>query len=720
MKPNPTQTTRPKNTTRLHLACIALYAIASLIAVWLTVMPIAITTAQMRGFSGFDGVESTPDGATTFRWAGADATLTSASPRSGWSIAHLNVIAADPQAILMLGQANQPLATFAVRSDTFRRYQTLVRLPHASADSQSFTFQTTPSLPRDGRTLGIALASFRIQPTLSLIPGAPPLSWIVTVLLSAVVLAVRATQGHWSLRTVGLACLGCAAPWILALAGIVPVHTASLAAGAALIGMVAALRAARRGMPRVVATERWLRRQWATRRGWGSFFLWLCLVVTVLIISRLWPVYASHGIWGSAGFVACLAVSPIILALRSRRIHIPIWAVVVLAGLATIALLSVYWVIYQRQIDGAMASDLPFHMDDARRLMSGKALVRYTVWVDGQAEVTTRFGNRWVSIPHPWFHWSIGTIAWLMRDPYYHRALPVTLILYQLASMVILALVMQRMAGTRVHWAWIWLTSLLLCVVAPVYLPDVNRFIYRGQGSVTIFHNATTIVAKPVTWAAILLAFALLRPQSRQRLWLLEPLAVLAMIAATLAKPNGPMAIVPALWVLLAVLWLRRDRMSLHAGWLIGPTVAALVVLVVQSTVRSNGGSDFGISWMTVIELSSPAPVLSMLQLVAFPLLTILLTPLLWRDRLSMGILLAFVIAVLQYFIFVEPAKITANNFAWGLRIIVPLLFACTLGVLFRERHTGLRLHLLALVLTAHLLAGVLYLIQLLTKYSYQ
>jgi hypothetical protein len=64
-------------------------------------------------------------------------------------------------------------------------------------------------------------------------------------------------------------------------------------------------------------------------------------------------------------------------------------------------------------------------------------------------------------------------------------------------------------------------------------------------------------------------------------------------------------------------------------------------------------------------------------------------------------------------------ANISANNFAWGMRIIVPLLFACTLGVVLRTRPTGARGLLLALILTAHVLAGVLYLVQLLTTASY-
>jgi hypothetical protein len=352
-------------------------------------------------------------------------------------------------------------------------------------------------------------------------------------------------------------------------------------------------------------------------------------------------------------------------------------------------------------------------------LLLDKALVRYAVWVNGQVEVTTNGGNRWVSIPHPLFHWSIGAIAWLMRDVYYHRALPVTLLLYQIASMVILAVVLWRMAGPRIHWASVWLASLLLGVVAAVYVPDVNAMIYRGQGSVTVFHNATTIVAKPVTWAALLLALALLRPQTRQRLWVVVPLALLMMVAATLAKPNGPLAIVPALWIFVALLWLGRARIPIHAAWLIGPTVAALVVLVLQSTVRSNGGSDFAIAWLQAAALSSPAPYLSVLQLVAFPLATILVTPLLWRDRLTLVVGLSFVIAVVQYFVFVEPANISANNFAWGMRIIVPLLFVCTLGVVLRTRPTGARGLLLALILTAHVLAGVLYLVQLLTTASY-
>ncbi len=698
---------------------VALYVIGSLLGVWLQAVPFSSDITNQRVFTGFDGVEVTPDGQTVFRWAGAQSTLSGPATRSGWTIVDVYAAAATPFAQLRLTSQDTLLTSFAMQSGAFRHYRALSWLPPTGGDVRRYTFSVAPVTQSGGRDVGVALAQLTIRSAALGIPARPPITWLVAIVLSGFLLGSVGQRACWSHLRSAISVIAVLSPWIVVLTHLLPLQLALLAAGGCVLLATIGVTALRRELPRLAALERRLRHTWPARSAFHQMVLWILLGIFALIIIRVWPAYVLLGSWGMVGFFAILIVYPMVLWIRARNVTIPHWVAIAGAAAATLGVMVVYWRIYQRQLDGSMMSDLPFHMDDARRLILGKGLVRYTVWVDGQAEVTTRYGNRWVSIPHPLFHWSIGAIAWFMGDTYYHRALPVTLMLYQLASMVILALVMQRMAGARVHWAWIWLTSLLLCVVAAVYLPDVNPFIYRGQGSVTVFHNATTIVAKPVTWAALLLAFALLRPQSRKRLWLLVPLAVLAMIAATLAKPNGPLAIVTALWVVLAVLWLRRDRIPLHAGWLIGPTVVAVVVLVLQSTVRSNGGSDFAISWMAAAALSSPEPILSVLQLVAFPLLTILLTPVIWRDRLSLGILLAFVIAVLQYFVFVEPANISANNFAWGMRIIVPLLFACTLGVLFRERHTGLRLHLLALVLTAHLLAGVLYLIQLLTTSSY-
>ncbi|RLT32620.1 MAG: hypothetical protein DWI55_04360 [Chloroflexi bacterium] len=698
---------------------VALYLLGSVLSLWLYAGSTLIRATDPRAFVGFDGVESSPDGQIVYRWDDAQPTIQIPAARPGWRIMVLQVVAAAPDAQLTVTSADTVLATSPLQNGAFRHYQQLVWLPPTTGDGHRFSLAVTPVVDTDGRTLGVAVAQFALQRTTLGLPGRPPLTWLFAVISSALLLAAVGARGRWSHSHSALVVCGFVAPWVLVLAGVAQFQLAIVGAGGCVLAVTVAVRALRQRVPALAAIERRVRRVWPTRPLFSQFVLWTLIGLVALLIVRVWPAYAAHGSWGMIGYFAVLLLYPLVVWLRLQRIQIVPWLGALVAGLGTIGLMVVYWRIYQRQLDGSMVSDLPFHMDDARRLMLDKALVRYAVWVNGQVEVTTQGGNRWVSIPHPLFHWSIGAIAWLMRDVYYHRALPVTLLVYQLASMVLLAVVMVRMAGPRIHWVWVWCVSLLLCVVAAIYVPDVNPMIYRGQGSVTVFHNATTIVAKPVTWAALLLALALLRPQTRQRLWVVIPLALLTMIAATLAKPNGPLAIVPALWILVALLWLVRARIPIHVAWLIGPSVAALVVLVLQSTVRSNGGSDFAIAWLQAAALSSPAPYLSVLQLVAFPLATILVTPLLWRDRLTLVVGLAFVIAVVQYLLFVEPANVSANNFAWGMRIVVPLLYACTLGVVLRTRPTGARGHLLGLVLTAHLLAGVLYLVQLLTTTSY-
>lgn len=698
---------------------VALYVLVSLLSLWLYAAPTKIYATDPRAFSGFDGVESTPDGLVGYRWGTAQPVIHIPAARPGWRILGMQAVAAAPDAHLTITSADTLLATIPLQSAAFRHYQQLIWLPPTTGDVHRFSLAVTPLVDTNGRTLGVAVAQFTLYRTTLGIPAQPPQTWLLAVVLSALLLAVVGQNGRWSHRRSALVVSGFLTPWVLVLVGAAQLQLAIVGAGGCVLAVTVTVLALRRHIPALAALERRLRRTWPTRPLLSQIVLWTMIGLVALLIARVWPAYAAHGSWGMIGYFAVLLVYPLIVLLRLRRIHVPQWLVVSLAALGTTGIMLVYWRITERQIDGSMMSDLPFHMDDARRLLLDKALVRYAVWVNGQVEVTTNGGNRWVSIPHPLFHWSIGAIAWLMRDVYYHRALPVTLLLYQIASMVILAVVLWRMAGPRIHWASVCLASLLLGVVAAVYVPDVNAMIYRGQGSVTVFHNATTIVAKPVTWAALLLALALLRPQTRQRLWVVVPLALLMMVAATLAKPNGPLAIVPALWILVALLWLGRARIPIHAAWLIGPTVAALVVLVLQSTVRSNGGSDFAIAWLQAAALSSPAPYLSVLQLVAFPLATILVTPLLWRDRLTLVVGLAFVIAVVQYFVFVEPANISAHNFAWGMRIIVPLLFTCTLGVVLRTRPTGARGLLLALILTAHMMAGVLYLVQLLTTASY-
>lgn len=711
-------TTPPATHLRASTVVLLVWCLAALLLTWHGSQRVLLAMGSERAGTGWYGRETTPDGATTFRWTAPDATLTVPAGSAGRVIHRLRLVAAVPATTLRLRVDDGAAQAFAVGTGGFRTYQLLGDVRVAWGDSRTVALHTTPAVADGSRTLGVAIADYRTQPA-SALPGVLPPLWAFAVVASSLLCgwAVR----RWGVGPAALCWLIGVAAWLAAAAGWVPYRALLLGSGGVLVLLAAALQQTRRLVAQALPVGRRLRRSLVLsprlRYAGAALGLSGCAVIVV----QMWPQASQDDVVGAILFSLILLGLPLLISLRTRlaRLAPPlVWSV---GMLATGALGYVFWRIYTRQIDGSMLSDLPLHMLDARRLVLGNVTVNYAVWVDGAVAYTTQSGNRWVSIPHPLFHWALGLVGFLMRDTVYWRALPVTLLLFQGLAVLLLYGLVRRMVGARLQAAWVWLAALSLHVVAAVYLPALNPFLYRGPGSVTIFHNATTIVAKPVSWLAAGLLLVVVAPRTQRR-WLWALTAAVAVVVATLAKPNGTLALLPALWLVLGGAWLAGKPLPRGVWWLVVPSLAALLLLAYQSTIRSNGGSDFAVGWLRAALLSSPHPYVSVLQLCAFPLLTLLLAPPLWRDRLTLVVVAACALAVVQYFVFYEPAQITANNFAWGLRIVVPLWHALALGWLLRiysRSHVPLRAHVLAAVYGLHLLAGALYLVQLLVRNSY-
>lgn len=715
MTPTTSHSSRHRRATLL----LALWCVVALLGIWLAQAQRTLRLSDTRAGTGWYGIETTPDTGIRYRWTAPSSNISMPAGSAGWARLQLRLTTAAPGTTVRIGVTEGATQTIPVASGGFRSYQLLLHLPVAWSDTQRISMTSTPAVADGSRSLGVAIAGADLW-RLSAWPGLPPPYWIALVLANTALLG-------WAVQRWGLwwgygAWLLSAAAWLAGSAGIVPFSMPLLSAGGAAIGVAAALLSLRRLVQQALPFERRLRRSLAAAPRLVHAGTALGLVCCAALLWQLFPAttrYAPQA--GPALFFLILLGLPLVIALRTRLARLApllVWGVAV--G-ATIGLGVVFWRIYTRQLDGSMLSDLPLHMLDARRLMLDKVTVNYAVWVNGAVAYTTQNGNRWVSIPHPLFHWALGLVAFVMRDDVYWRAMPVTLLLFQGLAVGMLYAVVRSVVGRRIGAAWVWLLALTLHVIAAVYLPAINPMIYRGQGSVTIFHNATTIVAKPVTWLALGVALLLLQPHIRRpMLW--AGVAVLCMVAATLAKPNGPLAIVPALWALVACSWLAGRRLPRTVWLLVLPTLAAVCVLALQSTVRSNGGSDFAVGWLRAALLSSPHPFVSLLQLCAFPLLTLLLAPPLWRDRRVLVVVFATLIAMLQYLVFFEPAQITANNFAWGLRIVIPLWHALALGWLLRcysRPRVTVQTHVLAAVYGLHLMSGALYLVQLLVSNSY-
>lgn len=711
-------------TLRVTLGVVYVVVALILTGVYTPTHTVTPTNTDTTGtYSGFAGVETTAD-ALPYRWSGANAQITITTPVTHFVLLTLHATSAHADTVTTISTADHVIARIQPVAGMFRRYLVLTNIPYHISTTLPLNFESTPTTRTDNRELGIAVAQLVLTPLHMQDWYLPPLTWITVIVMSAVSIAML--QWMWAIPRYAYVALLVGAivlPVMVVLIG-KPLRTWQIGA----IGIACAV------ILSISASRMWVqqRRSSSTIRILYRWSLHLLLAITTLIclwvVWSLWPMYGQHGTLFRVIYGVIVLVFGWLMW-QPQRMY-PTWvrtSIQWMLPLVTMAILAIYAHSYVRQINGAMQSDLPYHLDDARYFATGQALVRYMVWVDGHAQATTSFYafNWHAPIPHPLLHMSTGLVALLIHDTWFLSAFPVTLIVYQIISMLMLFVIVRRFAGNRVHWVWVWVGMLSIWVSTAVYIPALNPFIYKGQGGIIIVHNATTIITRPVTWAALWVSVAAIASPPRYPRVYLVVAATLLCVLAALGKPNAPLAFVPAMLVVLVGTYIVHPTPAKALWWWMIPIVCVAVVLAIQSTIRSNGGSDFAIDWMRSALLSSPYPVISVIQLTALPLVCAFVAPWIWRDRFVQLLGVTFIVALAQYWIFSEPADLLSNNFAWGMRILIPALYAVAIGIVLRlyqrPDHTTQRWYTRVLVLLAgvHLLSGVLYLWQISFGTSY-
>lgn len=683
---------------------------------------ISAQTATPAIIAGMAGVETTPDQRIAFRWSAADARITLNTPLTRF--AHLSLHATSARAATQTTMLVQDHAIAVVRptAERFRHYELLVALPYQPRTTFTLVLDTTPPTTIGKRTLGIAVASLALTPVMPPAWYPPPVTWVGMVVITALILA--GIQRRWHLTTTiyaGLVCGALVVPWLSTWLGHTTMNTWHIGGVGIIAGMILLIQITRDSYQ----TLHWQRVYRPLPPPLIHALIAVILGIVAWGLTRVWPIYAQRGWWMQLIFVGLVALG-IALSwrphiVRHAGVHRLMRWLIPIAGVAMVIL---YHFITLRQLNGAMMSDLPYHLDDARVYSTGQRLVRYMVWVNGNVQASTRFyAFNWnAPIPHPLLHASAGLVAAIIRDRFLLTAFPVTLLIYHGVSMVMLAVIVRRFAGPRVHWTWVGAGVLSIFASTALYFPDINPFLYKGQGGIIIVHNATTLVTRPVTWAALWVAAMALAPRHAtwRTGWML--LATLLAILAALGKPNAPLAFVPAMVVVMVGTYIGHRSPPPQLWWWMLPIGCVVGILAYQSTIRSNGGTDFVIDIWAVARMSSPYPLLSMLQLTALPLTTLVVARWLWRDRFVHVCVLALVVAVVQYWVFSEPADMQANNFAWGMRIMIPACHAIAIGSLLRMLHRGRSrwtTSLLVALATAHVIAGVLYLWQVTMRDTY-
>ena len=109
----------------------------------------------------------------------------------------------------------------------------------------------------------------------------------------------------------------------------------------------------------------------------------------------------------------------------------------------------------------------------------------------------------------------------------------------------------------------------------PWYSPNM----YIGYLNGNIYHNSTSIIAKPIAYLALIAMAAWLSKPANTPHTKFVILTSGIVVMSTLAKPNIPLALIPA-WTLLIGMWFVTDRSHKWHQYIVYLVPAVMVVLV--------------------------------------------------------------------------------------------------------------------------------------------
>lgn len=254
-------------------------------------------------------------------------------------------------------------------------------------------------------------------------------------------------------------------------------------------------------------------------------------------------------------------------------------------------------------------------------------------------------------------------------------------------------------------------------MLLPLARPAGLDKIYLGQLAPNVWHNPTILVAWPLM---LLLFFVSARHLERGSRRSLAALAILLVLNA-LAKPNAVLVFLPA-FALLALARLRGARAWMWTALAILPV---LVTLILQWRWAYSHGSHPTLVKTSIVfapfqawRLHTPSVLSSTLRSIAFPLAYAALYPRSLRRSTYLGLAWAtFLFGWLWLALAAESGeRMSSLNFSWGAYLACYVLFIATIadwlqrapddGSLLGRRLRGV---VLGLLLSAHLVSGLIY-----------
>ena len=324
-------------------------------------------------------------------------------------------------------------------------------------------------------------------------------------------------------------------------------------------------------------------------------------------------------------------------------------------------------------------------------------------------------------VPHLLYHVLVIALVKLLPSLDYTSAgLIVCLAFYAVTPIILYRIVRPAFLGTG------WRPSLLASffTIALMFVTNVNLFtlpqqdLYFGYIAINTFHNPTMILLKPFALVTFIFALAVLQ----NRIAFSPGVALGGGLLTTLcmfAKPNYMICLLPALTIISAVKWVRREPMSWRL-FVISLAVPTVVTFVVQYLIAFGGESDNAVILAPLAWLREPLGILLIKLILSalFPLFVCLLHWSTARKDLALTIgWLSFAVGAAQVYLLDETGVRSGDgNFVWSAQITLFVLFVYSVIFVLQQKGGGWRWWVCVTAFVLHLISGFVFLVFTLTS----
>lgn len=283
----------------------------------------------------------------------------------------------------------------------------------------------------------------------------------------------------------------------------------------------------------------------------------------------------------------------------------------------------------------------------------------------------------------------------------------------------------KEKAGTPTWIAAI--AVLMILLVGPIFIFTYPNRLYLGYFTANPYHNPTFILLRPFM---LLVFFGVVDNLFLKWDWKKAVLMALAIMCATLAKPNFTITFIPAIGLMILFFHIKNLK-KINWLYLIVPLgITSVIVLGSQFFITYLGRDSDQIvfaPFTAMLTYVSNVPMVLIFGLLSI-LFPLVISILYWKEnsgRVSFQLVwLNFFIALLMCYFVGEIKKMDSLNFSWGALLAVFLLFVENVIIFGRElirkgfsnSCKSWKIILPALLLLLHLGCGIIYFIRTITS----